>query len=91
MKPDEYGLHHEEWREHQRDSVDWALDSKMERISLLEAPTGSGKTAVAKALGSKLRVISLVQTKVLQIENYETDYGFDVLFEGRKQTCLQGR
>ena len=88
MKPDEYGLHHEEWREHQKDSVRWAMDSKIEKISILEAPTGSGKTAIAKAIGSKLRVISLVQTKVLQVENYEADYGFDVLFGRGNYECV---
>lgn len=87
-RPDEYGLHHEEWREHQADSVAWALDSKIGQISLLEAPTGSGKTAIAKALGSKMRVISLVQTKVLQVENYEADYGFDVLFGRGNYPCV---
>lgn len=77
-KPSEYGLEHEQWRPHQYETLDWA--EHLEVSGILEAPTGSGKTALPKALSHNAKVISLVQHKQLQQRNYGEKYAFDVLY-----------
>ena len=78
--PSEYGLSHDEWRPEQYSTVRTALSMEEGSTMLLEASTGAGKTAVARAVGSQHSVTALCRTKVLQKENYEEGYGFAALF-----------
>lgn len=85
-KPSEYGLEHEQWRPHQYETLDWA--EHLEVSGILEAPTGSGKTALPKALSHNAKVISLVQHKQLQQRNYGEKYAFDVLYGKGNYDCV---
>ena len=85
MKPSDLGLKHDTWRPHQEETTAWALEQHGH--TFLEAPTGSGKTAIAAALASKGSVMALAQTKMLQKENYGTQYGFDILFGRGNYPC----
>ena len=85
MEPKEYGLPHVKWRPHQRKAAEWATN--MQGVAIVEAPTGSGKTALAAALGHSRPAIALVRTKALQHENYEVAYNFDALYGRGNYTC----
>lgn len=82
-----YGLEHESWRPHQHDVVKQMLGIGEGSVLLLEAPTGSGKTAVARAVGSRHSVTALCRTKMLQASNYADNYGFDVLYGKGNYAC----
>lgn len=84
--PSDYGLEHDKWRPHQYETLEWAQG--LEGSGILEAPTGSGKTALPKALASHAKVISLVKNKHLQQVNYGEKYGFDVLFGKGNYPCV---
>jgi len=88
MDPREYGLPdgHEEFREGQEESLIWAMEQ--EGVGILEAPTGSGKTAIAAGTASKKRVVALCRTRVLQVANYAQEYGFDPLFGKDNYPCI---
>ena len=85
MRPEDVGLDHHAWRPHQEETTEWVLRQK--GPVFLEMPTGSGKTAIATALGSKGSVIALMQTKMLQEANYGDTYGWDVLFGRGNYPC----
>lgn len=93
--PLDYGLHHEEFRTYQQDSADWILalnefagGRTIGTIGVIQAPTGSGKTALAKSAAYRYSATSLCRTKALQRENYGHLYGFDLLFGRRNYPCV---
>ena len=55
---------------------------------MIQASTGAGKTALARAVGSQYTVTTLCKTKVLQRENYANGYGFDALFGRGNYPCV---
>lgn len=86
MHPHDVKLNHDAWRPYQEETIEWAF--AQQGHSFLEMPTGSGKTAVATALSSKGAVMALMQTKMLQAENYGAQYGFDILFGKGNYPCV---
>ncbi len=86
MKPSDYGLPHNAWRERQEASVAWCLD--VDGVGITEAPCGSGKTAYAAAVASQKSVIALCRTKNLQVVNYADQYGFDYLVGRANYPCV---
>lgn len=84
--PRDYGLHHDEWRPQQFETLEWIQESS--KTVVLEASTGSGKTALARAITQKKKGIALARTKALQQENYEGEYGFDVLYGKGNYACV---
>lgn len=83
--PADLGLHHAEWRPRQLDIIrDLSIASG---YVILSAPTGSGKTSIAKALASTHTVTALCRTKGLQSENYRDEYGFDAMFGKGNYPC----
>lgn len=87
MNPSDYGLHHESFRTHQLESIEWCL-ALGSQIGIVESPTGSGKTCYPKAVSSQHPVTSLVKTKALQMENYGHLYDFDVLYGRNNYECI---
>ena len=85
--PKEYGLNHDEWRPHQQDMVESVIDSDKKTV-IVEAPTGSGKTTIPKAMSHDERTLALVKTKVLQQENYENGYGFTPIYGRANYDCV---
>jgi len=89
-RPSDFGVtEHEEWREGQLDTVKWAINT-MPAYGLLEAPTGSGKTACAKAISSVHRVVALTETKSLQ-DQYGSIYNATVLKGKGNYSCVHPR
>lgn len=84
--PREYGLDHDEFRPNQLEAIEWSRTSTKTKI--LEAPTGSGKTAIARSLAQESRVVSLVRTKALQEDNYEKAYNFIPLYGRANYPCV---
>lgn len=85
------GLNHSEWRPFQYEAVEQikeTLDKK--RIAILEAPTGTGKTAIATALANSLyrrdKTTVVVQNLGL-LEQYK-DYGFNILKGKQAYKCV---
>lgn len=73
--PVHYNLPHDEFRPYQRETIQ-KITSSDKKIIVLQAPTGSGKTAYAASLGAgNNSVTSLVLTKSLQ-DQYERLYNF---------------
>lgn len=81
-----YNLPHQDWRTNQYEALQWCQSQN--GCVLLEAPTGSGKTALAAALAYDKSVVSLVKTKNLQRENYGETYSFDVLYGRANYPCI---
>ena len=84
--PQDYNLPHSDWREHQLESVNWCEMQKGTAVT--EAPTGSGKTAYAKAVAQSRSVVALVRHKALQASNYGATYGAEVLFGRANYSCV---
>jgi len=85
MQPGDYHLPHSTWREYQEESIEWCLS--VNNTGVIEAPTGSGKTSFAAAVGVRKSVVALCRTKNLQVTNYQDGYGFDVLFGRDNYDC----
>lgn len=81
-----YGLPHIELRPHQGETIEQILDTTGSLT--IEAATGSGKTALARAVSSRKSVIALCQTKNLQEANYGQLYGFTVLKGRANYRCI---
>lgn len=75
-QPYSYSVPHKAWREHQYETLCWSL--RQENPMVIEMPTGSGKSAVAKGISSRRSTTVLTATKMLQ-DNYETLYSADSL------------
>lgn len=84
VAPTLFGLPHTDWRPHQYETVRWALD--LEGVGVLEAPTGSGKSAVARAVASRKTTVVLTRTKQLQ-QQYATLYGARVVYGRANYPC----
>lgn len=87
--PRSFGLDHDEWRQHQSETIEAITGSN--KSFILEAPTGSGKTAIARAVSQAARTVALVRTKVLQKENYDAEYNFDALYGRSNYRCIHPR
>jgi len=83
-----YGLPHATLRPGQAETIDYILARPTPSVTVLDAPTGSGKTSFAAAARTQGEVISLVKTKNLQIENYGGAYKFDVLYGRGNYACV---
>lgn len=83
----EYGLDHDEFRPHQQETIEWVSNND-HSIRIVEAPTGSGKTAIARALAQEEKTVALVRTKALQQENYEEGYHFIPLYGRANYPCV---
>jgi len=67
QSPHHYGVPHPRWRIGQRESVDWAAGTEPSQIAILEAPTGSGKSSIVKALSYLFgKTDVLTRSKALQ-------------------------
>ena len=85
LSPKDYGLKHDEWRPGQREAIEWAAN--LEQNGILQAATGTGKTAIPRALSQSNKVVSLVRTKVLQQANYADGYDFVALYGKGNYPC----
>lgn len=82
-----YDLPHADLRPHQAETIE-ALLATRSNVTVINAPTGSGKTSFAAGVASRQRVIALVKTKNLQSANYGGSYAFDVLFGRSNYDCV---
>lgn len=82
--PRDYGVPHSEWREHQFETVKWIADRP--GPVLVQAPTGSGKSGIACALGHWGPTRVLTHTINLQ-QQYEDQYGFTPIYGVRHYPC----
>ena len=82
--PRSLGVEHDHWRPNQYATIDWAR--KTNNNLIIQAPTGSGKSAVAAALGKYGVVRTLTHTINLQ-QQYEAQYGFDPLYGMAHYPC----
>lgn len=88
VAPSAYGLPHEPNRPGQRETIEWLRGLPRGTVAVVSAPTGSGKTSFAAALGhADGRAVALVKTKSLQVENYGNSYRFDVLYGRGNYDC----
>ena len=75
--PRDWGVPHDKWRPGQFDSVRWVAN-EVKRTALLQCSTGSGKSAIATAIGAKRPVLSVCSTKNLQ-DQYGDIYNWHVM------------
>jgi Rad3-related DNA helicase len=85
--PADWGLpsHITSWRPNQLEAVQWCAE--VPGYGLLEAPTGSGKTGIAKALARDNMEIALARTKLLQ-ETVYREHGFQILMGKGNYPCI---
>jgi Rad3-related DNA helicase len=83
--PRSFGVPHDSWRGGQYETVEFIRDSS-ERVVIAEAPVGSGKSAVAGALGAFGKSRTLTRTIALQKQYAET-YGFEPLYGMKNYVC----
>jgi Rad3-related DNA helicase len=86
--PSALGVPHETWRPNQYDMYEKAMriDEAGGGFMFGELPTGSGKTAVATALGHHRQVLVVVHTLSL-LSQYENQYGFSVVRGRQEYSC----
>lgn len=89
-EPFHYDVPHQDWRPHQFEAIKEVEEMSDGDVLIAQAPTGSGKTAIASAMGADHRVIALSKTKMLQKENYGQIYDFSYLFGKGNYRCLMG-
>jgi Rad3-related DNA helicase len=70
--PSFYGVPHKEWRPGQLETVKWIVNTP--GVLIVQAPTGSGKSATASALGKFGTVRTLTHTINLQQQYKEYDF-----------------
>ena len=81
------GIFHKDWRPHQYDAVSSIEESfDTAPIAILEAPTGTGKTAIATAVANKLGNTTVVVQNLGLLEQYE-EYGFNILKGKQAYPC----
>ncbi len=81
-----WGVPHDEWRENQLETIHWILESKKKKL-IVEAPVGSGKSAVACALGRRGTSRVITFTKNLQIQ-YQDIYNYNAIFGMANYPCV---
>lgn len=86
--PSDFHLPHEDFRPHQLEMIEWGLDiAGQSGIGIAEKPTGTGKSAVAAAVGSRHKTCVLVQKKALQ-DAYKELYGARLLKGKSNYPCV---
>jgi Rad3-related DNA helicase len=85
--PRDIRLPHDEWRPYQKENLEWILGNEHNTL-VLEAPTGTGKTLLAKGVAHFSPVMSCVKTRSLQATNYGRTYGFSVLYGRGSYPCV---
>jgi Rad3-related DNA helicase len=93
--PNEIGLPYSDWREGQIEAIawiekdDWLRSQGSEKVKVIEAPTGTGKTGLILALSAmnpELRILVLCATKLEQAQyekNITDEYEGFALIKGR--------
>ena len=89
-EPASYDLPHPAWRKHQYEALCEIEKLTGAAVMIVNAPTGSGKTAWPAALGANHRVLALSETKALQEQNYGKVYHFSYLFGKGNYPCRMG-
>lgn len=90
--PSAYGVPHEEWRPHQLETVKeifhgFKLNNK---YRIIQAPTGSGKSAIATALTVNDNNSVRVTTHSLNLQRqYADGYGFDAIYGMAHYPCAE--
>ena len=87
--PGAFGVPHPTWRDSQLKALNGAFATlnDNEKFMFSELPTGSGKSAIATALGSKAQVLVLVQTLSL-LDQYEAAYDFAIVKGKASYECV---
>lgn len=86
--PSDFHLPHETFRPHQLEMIEWSLDiARRSDVGIAEKPTGTGKSAVAAAVGSRYKTCVLVQKKALQ-DAYKELYRARLLKGKSNYTCV---
>jgi len=87
--PHAYGVPHGVWRKRQYETVLWLLDNNPElaKFRMVDAPTGSGKSANACAISSHYKTVVLTHTKSLQ-EAYRNIYHAAICFGKSNYVCV---
>lgn len=87
--PRDLGVPHSFWRPNQFQAYRRiaTLHANGGGITFQELPTGSGKTAIATALGSTEKVLALVQNHGL-LDQYERAYGFNIVKGRQEYPCV---
>jgi len=81
------GIFHKDWRPYQYDAFTDVVNSfEKKPIAILEAPTGTGKTAIATAAAHKLGKTTVVVQNLGLLEQYE-EYGFNILKGKQAYPC----
>lgn len=83
--PRDLGVPHNEWRPHQYETIKWLIDTG-QSTAIVQAPTGSGKSAVAGALGNW--GYSRVLTHAINLQDqYAEHYDFEAIYGLRHYSC----
>lgn len=86
-EPSDFELDHDLFRHEQLESILWGLDLPTQ-VGIMEAETGSGKTAFARAMASRFKTVAVCRTRNLQATNYADRYGFDELYGRGNYKCI---
>lgn len=85
-EPKQLGVGHKEWRPHQYETVKWLIDTG-QSATIVQAPTGSGKSAVAAALG--YWGYSRVLTHAINLQDqYAIHYDFTPIYGLKHYPCV---
>lgn len=87
--PQDMGLPHDKWRTNQREALEKCISMYNNGGGniFLQLGTGSGKSVIPTALSKIDRVVVLVQSLGL-LEQYEREYGFDIVKGRSSYQCV---
>ena len=80
--PSSLGVPHSSWRPHQYETYLSICNSPYSHI-FVEAPTGTGKTSIATALGHDTKIMALMSTLGL-LDQYHREYNWTII-KGRQE------
>ena len=80
-----YGIPHGKFREGQREAIDW-LNGTEKPFLLLQAPVGSGKSAIGAGL-SKFGSVRVTTASINLQDQYKDGYRFHALYGMRNYPC----
>jgi Rad3-related DNA helicase len=85
IHPSSYGIPHDKWRKGQQEAVEWIRNAK-EQFVILQAPVGSGKSAIGSGLGRYGNVRAITASINLQ-DQYRDGYNFHALYGMGNYKC----
>ncbi len=86
--PREVGVDHDEWRSNQLIALKEIDKMEKKEYLFVEAPTGTGKSALPTAMGSKKKQVLVVVHTLALLDQYRENYKFNIIKGRQEYPCV---